>query len=107
MIGITIYDVEDNHKFHQSLELSQDRWLEKLALMDDNRGPKDALCSWIYNKSRKKCSQQQKSRTSLSIVITDSLQFETDNMNEWMPEAKLEPKKWTNGIETALKLVPN
>ena len=58
MVGITIYDVKDNHisneqvreeltcyKFHQSLELQRARWLEKLALMDDNRGPKNALCS--------------------------------------------------------------
>ena len=66
MVGITIYDVKDNHisnkqvkeeltcyKFHQSLELRRARWLKKLALMNDNRGPKNSLPSWIYNKSRK------------------------------------------------------
>ena len=85
---------------------------EKLALMDDNRGPKNTLCSWIYNKSRKQGDQQQNIKTSssitsiTSITLTDSLQFVTDNMNGWMLEAKLEPKKWVNRIETALNLVP-
>jgi len=51
-------------------------------------------------------TQQQSIRTSLSIItLTDSLQFEIDKMNAWMLEAKLEPKKWANRIETALNLV--
>ena len=74
--------------------------------MNDNRGPKNALCSWIYNKPRKQGGQQQNIRTSLSITLTDSLHFESDKMNDWMLEAKLEPKKRTNKIETALNLVP-
>ena len=53
MVGITIYDAKDNYisneqvreeltcyKIHQSLELRRARWLEKLAQMNDNRGPK-------------------------------------------------------------------
>ena len=40
------------------------------------------------------------------ITLTYSLQFESDKMNDWMLEAKLEPEKWANRIETALKLVP-
>ena len=53
MVNITIYDVKDNHisneqvreeltcyRIHQSLELRRARWLEKLAHMNDNRGPK-------------------------------------------------------------------
>ena len=120
MIGITIYDVKDNHisneqvreelnncyTFHQSLEMRRARWLEKLALMGCNRGPKNALRSWIYNKPRKQGGQQQHIRTSLSITLTDSLHFDSDKMNDWMLEAKLEPKKWANRIETALNLVP-
>jgi len=120
MIGITIYDVKDNHisneqvreeltcyKIHQSLELRRARWLEKLAHMNDKRGPKNALRSWIYNESRKQGGQQQHIRTSLSITLTDSLHFkESDKMNDWMLEAK-EPKKWATRIETALNLVPD
>ena len=121
MVGITRYDVKDNHisneqvreelvltcyKIHQSLELRRARWLEKLARMDDNRGPRNALRSWIYNKSRKQGGQQQHIRTSLSITLTDSLNFESDRMNVWMLEAK-EPKIWANRIETALNLVPD
>ena len=59
--------------------------------MNDNRGPRNALRSWIYNKSRKQGDQQQHIRTSLSITLTDSLNFESDKMNVWMLEAK-EPK---------------
>ena len=119
MIGITIYDVRDLHisnrqvreeltcyTIHQSLELRRARWLEKLALMNDNRGPKNALRSWIYNEPRKQGGQQQHIKSSLSTTITDSLHFESDKMNDWMLEAK-EPKKWANRIETALNLVPN
>ena len=119
MVGITIYDVKDNHisneqvreeltcyKIHQSLELRRARWLEKLARMNDNRGPKNALRSWIFNESRKQGGQQQHIRTSLSITLTDSLHFESDKMNDWMIEAK-EPKKWATRIETALNLVPD
>jgi len=51
-------------------------------------------------------TQQQNIRTSLSIItLTDSLQFETDKMNKWMLEAKLEPKKWANLIKIALTLI--
>ena len=104
MVGITIHDVKDSHiskeqvreeltcyKIHQSLELRRARWLEKLAHMNDKRGPKNALCSWIYNEPRKQGGQQQHIRTSLSITLTDSLHFESDKMNDWMLEAK-EPK---------------
>ena len=65
----------------ESLELQRARWLEKLALMKDNRGPKNALRSWIYNKSRKQGGQQQHIRTSLSITLIDSLHFVSDKMN--------------------------
>jgi hypothetical protein len=107
MIGITIYDVKDHHisnfqvreelnncyTFHQSLELRRARWLEKLALMSCKRGgPRNALLSWIYKKSRKQGGQQQHIKTSLSNTLTDSLHFETDQLNDWMLEAKLEPK---------------
>ena len=107
MVGITIYDVKDNHisneqvreeltcyKIHQSLELRKARWLEKLAHMNDNQGPKNALCSWIYKEPRKQGGQQQHIRTSLSITLTDSLYFKSDKMNDWLLEAK-EPK---NGL---------
>ena len=61
--------------------------------MNDNRGPKNALHSWIYNKSRKQGGQQQNIRTSLSITLTDSLHFESDKKNDWILEEKLESKK--------------
>ena len=61
--------------------------------MDDNIGPTSALRSWIYNKSRKQGVLLQNNKTNLTITLTNSLQFETDNINEWMLEAKLEPKK--------------
>ena len=70
IVGISIYDVKDNHisneqvreeltcyKIHQSLELQRARWLEKLAQMNDNRGPKNALLSWIYKEPRKQDGQ--------------------------------------------------
>ena len=120
MIGITIYDVKDHHisnaqvreelnncyTFHQSLELRRARWLEKLALMSCKRGPRNVLLSWIYKKARRQGGQQQHISTSLSNTLMDSLHFETDQLNDWMLEAKLEPKKWAIRIETALNLVP-
>ena len=67
MVGITIYDVKDNHisneqvreeltcyKIHQSLELRRARWLEKLAHMNDNRGPKNSLRSWFLTNQESK-----------------------------------------------------
>ena len=106
MIGITIYDVKDHHisneqvreelddcyTFHQSLELQRVRWLEKLALMSCKRGPRNALLSWIYNEPRAQGGQQQHIATSLSNTLIDSLHFESDQLNEWMSEAKLEKK---------------
>ena len=77
----------------------------KLVLMIDNIGPNNALCSWIYNKSRKQGGQQQNNRTILSITLTDRLHFESNKMNDQMLEAK-EPKKWAKRIEIALDLVP-
>ena len=120
MVGVTIYDVKDHHisnaqvreelnncyTFHQSLELRRARWLEKLALMSCKRGPRNTLLSWIYKKARKQGGQQQHISTSLSNTLIDSLHFETDQLNDWMSVAKLEPKKWANQIETALNLVP-
>ena len=104
MIGITIYDVKDHHisnfqvreelnncyTFHQSLELRRARWLEKLALMSCKRGPRNTLLSWNYKESRKQGGQQQRIKTSLSNTLTDSkLHFETDQLNDWMLEAKI------------------
>ena len=120
MIGITIYEVKDHHisneqvreelnncyTFHQSLELRRARWLEKLALMSCKRGPRNVLLSWIYKKARKQGLQQQHISTSLSNTLIDSLHFETDQLNDWMLEEKLEPKTWANRIEKALNLVP-
>ena len=74
--------------------------------MNDNRGPKIAQCSWIYNKSRKQGGQQQYIKTSLSITLTDSLHFKSDKMNDWMLEAK-DPEKWATRIESSLNLVPD
>ena len=120
MVGITIYDVQDNHisneqvreelnncyTYHQSLELRGAGWLEKLALMSCKRGPRNALLSWIYNEPRKHGGQQQHIITSLSNTLIDSLHFKNDQLNDWMSEAKLDPKQWANRIETALNLVP-
>ena len=91
MVGITIYDVKDNHisnkqvreefnkcyKFHQSLELQRVKWL-KLALMNDNRGLKKYTV--FMNKWRKQGGQQQNIRTGLSIMLTDSLHFNLDTL---------------------------
>ena len=119
MIGITIYDVKDHHisnfqvreklnnsyTFHQSLELRRARWLEKLALMSCKRGPRNTLLSWIYKKPRKQGGQQQHITTNLRHTLTDCLHFQIDQLNDWMLEAKLEPKKWVTRTETALNLV--
>ena len=78
----------------------------KLALMSCKRGPRNVLLSWIYKKARKQGGQQQHIKTSLSNTLIDSLHFESDQLNDWMLEAKLEPKKWANQIETALNLAP-
>ena len=69
-------------------------------------GPRNRLLSWIYNEPRKHGGQQQHITTSLSNTLIDSLHFENDQLNDWMSEAKLDPKKWANRIETALNLVP-
>ena len=74
--------------------------------MGCKRGPQNALLSWIYNKPRKHRGQQQHITTSLSNTLIDSLHFKNDQLNDWMLEAKLDPKKWANQIETALNLVP-
>ena len=78
----------------------------KIEQTNDKWGPKNALCSWIYNEPRKQGGKQQQIRTILSITLTDSLHFKSDKMNDWMVEAK-EPKKWAAWIETALDLVPD
>ena len=64
--------------------------------MSCKQGPRNALLSWIYKKSGKQGDQQQHITTSLSNKLTDSLHFETDQLNSWMLEVKLEPKKWAN-----------
>ena len=68
---------------------------KKLALMSCKRGPRNALLSWIYNESRKQGDQQQHIKISLSntLIAIDSLHFETDQLNDWMSEVKLEEKK--------------
>ena len=78
----------------------------KIALMSCKRGPRNTLLSWIYNEPRAQGGQQQHITTSLSNTLIDSLHFETDQLNDWMPEAKFEKKKWANRIETALNLRP-
>ena len=110
MVGVTIYEVKDHHisnkqvkeelnncyTFHQSLELRRARWLKKLALMSCKRGPQNALLSWIYNKPRKHRGKQQHITTSLSNTLIDSLHFENNQLNDWMSEAKSDPKRWAN-----------
>ena len=80
MVGITIYNVKDIHisneqvreelnncyTFHQSLKLRRARWLEKLALMNCNRGQKHALRSWIYNKSGRQGGQHNSNTSELA-----------------------------------------
>ena len=73
--------------------------------MSCKRGPQNVLLSWIYNKPRKH-GDQQHITTSLSNTLIDSLNLEIDQLNDWMSEAKLDSKKWTNEIKTALNLVP-
>ena len=46
------------------------------------------------------------SRLLLSNALIDSLHFETDQLNDWISESKLDPQKWANQIETAINLVP-
>ena len=102
MVGVTIYEVKDHHIsnkqireelnncyiFHQSLELRSARWLKKLALMSCKQGPRKALLSWIYNESRKQGGQQQHITTSLINTLIDSLNFKSDQLNNWMSKAK-------------------
>ena len=56
--------------------------------------------------NKKYGGQQQHITTSLSNTLIDSLHFENNQLNDWMSEAELDPKKWANRIETALNLVP-
>ena len=77
----------------------------KLALMSCIQGLQNALLSWIYTKPRTHGGQQQYITTSLSITLTDRLDFETDQLNRWILEAKLDPKKWTKQSKIALNLV--
>mmetsp|Transcript_48337 Transcript_48337/g.54808 ORF Transcript_48337/g.54808 Transcript_48337/m.54808 type:complete len:86 (+) Transcript_48337:2034-2291(+) len=74
--------------------------------MSRKRGPRNALLSWIYNEPRKQGGQQKHIATSLSNTFIDSLHFETDQLNDWMSEAKFEKKKLAKRIETALNLGP-
>ena len=66
MVGITIYDVKDNHisneqvreeltcyKIHQSLELQRARWLEKLAHMNDNQESKKCIAFMDLQRTKK------------------------------------------------------
>lgn len=76
--------------------------------MSCKRGPRNILLSLIYKKSRKVGGQQQHITTSLSTTLTYSLNFDKEvRMNDWMLEARLDPKKWQSRVETALKLAPN
>ena len=52
---------------------------------------------FIINQENK--AVNNKTSELVSNTLIDRLQFETDNMNEWMLEAKLEPNKWANLIK--------
>ena len=50
----------------------------------------------IYKEPRKQGDQQQYITNSLSKTQKDSLHLKIDQLNAWMLEANLEPKKWAN-----------
>ena len=101
MAGITIFDVKEKHitnkqvrerlgncrSLHQLVEITRTKWLQKLANMKHNRKPKKILKCWIYKTPRPVGRRQECIETSLSKMITNSLELK-DNLNDWMATDK-------------------
>ena len=101
MAGITIFDVKEQHitnkqvrerlgncrSLHQLVEITRTKWLQKLASMKHNRKPKKILKCWIYKTPRPVGRRQECIETSLSKMITNSLELK-DNLNDWMTTDK-------------------
>ena len=101
MAGITIFDVKEKHitnkqvrerlgncrSLHQLVEITRTKWLQKLANMKHNRKPKKILKCWIFKTPRPVGRRQECIETSLSKMITNSLELK-DNLNDWMTTDK-------------------
>ena len=72
---------------HQFIEISRTKWLQKLANMNHNRKPKRILECWIFKTPRPVGRRQECIETSLSKMITNSLELK-DNLNDWMTTDK-------------------
>ena len=78
--------------------MSRTKWLQKLANMNHNRKPKKVLKCWIFKKPRPVGRRQECIETSLSKMITNSLELELkDNLNDWMTTDKT---TWQSRITT-------
>ena len=82
------------------MELRRARWLEKLALMNETRGPRKILVSWIQE-PRKQGGQRKTIRSGYADTIEDNLGFEDSKLSTLMEAAS---HHWWN-MEWLIKVV--
>jgi hypothetical protein len=118
MLNITIYDVMEQHisnddvrerrrsySMTQTMELRRARWLEKISHMGANRGPRKILVAWTTNE-RPSGRPQQTIRHGLARTLTESLDFPSAKMDDWMKIAS-DNRKWGEHVEDKLDLKPD
>ena len=87
------------------MELRRARWLEKIAKMDETRGPRKMLVAWTPQ-ARSAGRPKQTIKRAYADTVTNQLGFENDGFNTWMTVAK-DHRTWARNTETQLKLVRN
>ena len=88
-------DMDNCYTIEQSIELRRARWLEKLAHMGLDRGPRNLLQAWTP-KSRPCSKPKMSTKRSLAKTLK-KLELET-KMNDWITIAK-NTKQWGKHIE--------
>jgi len=116
MLGITTYDVKDHHMSNksvreqmegaytitQSMDLRRARWLEMLANMTSDRGPRKLLVAWTPT-PRPTGRPQQTIRHTLKNTLK-TLRLST-NLKEWIPVGR-NRQEWARNAEQKLGLKP-
>ena len=87
------------------MELRRARWLEKIAKMDETRGPRKMLVAWTPQ-ARSAGRPKQTIKRAYADTVTNQLGFENDGFNTWMTVAK-DYRTWARNTETQLKLARN
>ena len=114
MLGVTIYDVKDQHvknrttrakmegtmTMTQAMEFRRARWLEKLANMSADRNPRKLLVAWTPT-SRLVGGQQQTIRRTFNNTLK-KLEL-SPYLKKWIPVAR-NREEWARNVERQLGL---